>query len=82
MDDTCMTLWILGYDDGSGDTRTPIYYVPFYAISMEEMEQKAQKWLAQRLYPVRRISLQEYPDGFQIWHSFLPGKMHKTKSDS
>ena len=72
-----MTLWILGYDDCSGDIRAPIYYVPFYAVSREEGEQKAQRWLAKQLYPVRQVSLQEYPDGFQIWHSVLPGKMHK-----
>ncbi len=77
-----MTLWILGYDDGSDDRRTPIYYVPFYALSAEEVEQKAQKWLAKRLYPVRRLSLQEYPNGFQVWYSHLPGTMQRMKSDS
>jgi hypothetical protein len=77
-----MTLWIMGYDDGSGERWSPIHYVPFYVSSAEEVEQKVQQWLAKRLYPVRRLSLQEYPNGFQVWHSHLPGMMQRAKSDS
>ncbi len=69
-----MTLWMFGYDDGSGDKRHPVYYMPFYAVSEEDVERRVQEWIAHRPYPVARVSLKAYPHGFQIARSRLPGK--------
>ncbi len=62
-------LWILTCDIGFADE---LY--PFYAVSEEEAEQKAQAWIEQRGSRILgRVSLKPSPHGLRIFERELPG---------
>lgn len=64
-------LWLLTCDIGYADE-----VHPFYAISEEEAEQKAQAWIEQQGPRIlRRTSLRPSPNGFTIHWRELPGKI-------
>ena len=64
-----MTLWILFCRmNAQADT-----FFPFYARDREQAERKAGELLRECLY--ERLDLKEYPYGFRIVMSTLPGKI-------
>jgi hypothetical protein len=68
-----LTLWLLEcYEQGSEWHEL----VPFYAVSEEEAEQKAQQWIEQKSPRIFiRVKLQAYPKGFLIYRRTLPGEI-------
>ena len=64
-----MTLWIL-FCRMSKDVDT---LFTFYAKNHEDAEQKAEKILQQ--YPYTRLELKEYPHGFRMVMTHIPGKI-------
>lgn len=65
------TLWILICDIGYANE---LY--PFYAVSEEEAEQKAQAWIARQGSRIQsRVSLKASPHGFRILERELPGNI-------
>lgn len=64
-----MTLWIL-FCRMSKDVDT---LFTFYAKNHEDAEQKAEKILQQ--YPYTRLELKEYPHGFRMVMTHIPGRI-------
>ena len=64
-----MTLWIL-FCRMSKDIDT---LFTFYAKNHEDAEQKAEKILQQ--YPYTRLELKEYPHGFRMVMTHIPGRI-------
>lgn len=63
------TLWMLMCDIGYA-----VELHPFYAVSEQEAEQKAQTWIEQQGPRIlSRISLKPSPHGFRILRTELPG---------
>jgi hypothetical protein len=69
-----LTLWILSCRvDARGDT-----LFPFYARDREQAECKAEELL--REHPYERLELKEYPRGFRIVMTTLPGKIEEGRA--
>jgi hypothetical protein len=67
-----LTLWILFCRvDAHGDT-----FFPFYARDLEEAERQAEKILQEHCY--ERLELKEYPYGFRIVMTTLPGRIEEN----
>ena len=67
-----LTLWILFCRvDAHGDT-----FFPFYARDREQAERKAEDLL--RGCPYERLDLKEYPYGFRIVMTTLPGRIEEN----
>ena len=64
------TLWMLECWNGS-------YHqlIPLYAPSEQDANELAEKYIRESDKRLKRINLQEFPDGFTIHHSRLPGKV-------
>jgi hypothetical protein len=74
---TVKTLWLLICVLSYGNE---LY--PFYAVSEEEAEQKAQAWINQQGPRIRgRISLNPSPNGFTIHYRELPGRIFEEHGE-
>jgi len=62
------TLWMLEGRNGNYSQ-----LIPIYALSEEDANELADKFLADR--HLRRVALTAFPDGFVIHYSRLPGKV-------
>ena len=64
------TLWMLECQSGN-------YFqlIPLYALSEEDANELAEKHIRESDQRLKRINLQEFPDGFVIHRSRLPGKV-------
>ena len=47
--------------------------VPFYAISEEDADNQAQRWLSEQPYPMVYLSLRNFPGGFVLCRQRLSG---------
>ena len=66
-----LTLWILFCRmNAQADT-----FFPFYACDREQAEHKAEEILQKHFY--ERLDLKEYPHGFRIVMTTLPGKIEE-----
>lgn len=64
------TLWMLECWNG-----TYHQLIPLYALSEEDANELADKYIRESEKRLKRVSLQCFPDGFVIHHSRLPGKV-------
>jgi hypothetical protein len=64
------TLWMM--ECWNGDYHQ---LIPIYALSEEDANGLAEKYIRESDRRLRRISLEAFPDGFVIHRSRLPGKV-------